>query len=112
MNARPLDEDFINLLPTRRKGHLKTLHCVVANDKFYCLDLSLKASSKRELDAMILATLERIDYNAILPCAPREDWMQLPGKMELVRRYDLPIMVRPPTRLGVFLLTGPFQESW
>lgn len=112
MNVRPIDEDFINLLPTRAKRDLKTLHVVSANDQFYCLDLSVKAPTLKELNAVILATLERADWNEPLPAAPKEDWLQLPSKMKFLRRYVLPLILRPPYRLGVILLAGAFQENW
>lgn len=108
---RPVDEDFIELLLTRTKCHLKTLHCVSANGLFYCLDLSLKAPTKKELDAMIIKMLEETSCDTVLPAASRAEWLQLPHKMDFLKRYVLRL-TGPPYWLGVILLTGQFQENW
>ena len=109
----PLGEEHINHILIRTKRELRTLHCVSANGKFYCLDLSLSAPTKQELDAKMVELLNSLEHHDVLPGAPRSDWLQLvPHKMRFVRRYCLPVMLAPPIKLGVVLMTGSFRESW
>jgi hypothetical protein len=88
MPVHPNAQHFLDMLPTRTKASLRTLHYSNQGDVYRCLDLNLTAATLRDLNVAALDALNAMAWEDVLPSAPVSDWVNILG-MKMRNHYVL-----------------------